>query len=222
MLLSFKCFSIIRFGRTISIVDLFIEKRSIWNYVVSNTVFSFTSAFIDDWHAVSRSTGLDRTCPKRTDIVRNGHRTDMDCDNKKIIASSMVRIFHHIVSCEAFYVHNNRTQDNRTRRVIAPPQGGYSHFLWIHRRGPSFYPETQKITEICWPPPKNTSPIRHTQKNTWTFSLPQKLHVFIFFMPIGEILSHPYDLSCWWDVKSQINQPTEHVTIQLVYVGTRK
>ena len=46
--------------------------------------------------------------------------------------------------------------------------------------------------------------------------------VFIFFMPIDEILSHPYDLSCWWDVKSQINQPTEHVTIQLVYVGTRK
>ena len=41
-------------------------------------------------------------------------------------------------------------------------------------------------------------------------------------MPIDEILSHPYDLSCWWDVKSQINQPTEHVTIQLVYVGTRK
>ena len=35
-------------------------------------------------------------------------------------------------------------------------------------------------------------------------------------------LSHPYDLSCWWDVKSQINQPTEHVTIQLIYVGTRK
>ena len=26
--------------------------------------------------------------------------------------------------------------------------GGYSHFLWIHRRGPSFCPQTQKITEI--------------------------------------------------------------------------
>ena len=51
---------------------------------------------------------------------------------------------------------------------------------------------------------------------------PKKLHVFIFFMPIDGILSHPYDLSCWWDVKSQINQPTEHVTIQLVYVVTRK
>ena len=50
--------------------------------------------------------------------------------------SSMVRFFHHIVACEAFYVHNNtvickstvpeqycdlhRTQENRTRRVIAP------------------------------------------------------------------------------------------------------
>ena len=27
--------------------------------------------------------------------------------------------------------------------------GGYSQFLWIHRLGPSFYPQTQKITEIC-------------------------------------------------------------------------
>ena len=49
---------------------------------------------------------------------------------------------------------------------------------------------------------------------------PKKL--FIFFMRTDEILSHTYDLSCWWDVKSQINQPTEHFTIQFVYVGTRK
>ena len=28
------------------------------------------------------------------------------------------------------------------------PPGGYSHFLWIHRQGPSFYPKTPQNTEI--------------------------------------------------------------------------
>ena len=44
------------------------------------------------------------------------------------------------------------------------------------------------------------------QKILELLAYPNKL--FIFFMPIDKILSHPYDLSCWWDVKSQINQPT--------------
>ena len=40
-------------------------------------------------------------------------------------------------------------------------------------------------------------------------------------MPIDEILSHPYDLSCLGDVKSQINQPKEHVTISNYEVNTK-
>ena len=59
-------------------------------------------------------------------------------------------------------------------------------------------------------------PKKKKKKILELLAYPQKL--FIFFMPIDELSSHPYDLSCWWDVKSQINQPTEHVTIQLVYI----
>ena len=102
------------------------------------------------------------------------------------------------------------------------PQWGYSHFLWIHRRGPSFYPQPKKILRFADHPKKIPVLSGIPKKILELLAYPKKLHVFIFFMPIDEILSHPYDLSCWWDVKSQINQPTEHVTIQLVYVGTRK
>ena len=49
-------------------------------------MFSFTSAFIDDWHAVSRSTGLGRNEPILSETA------DIDCDNKKIIAWLLLKI----------------------------------------------------------------------------------------------------------------------------------
>ena len=57
------------------------------------------------------------------------------------------------------------------------------------------------------PPPKKK---KKKKKKTVLSGIPKKKlellaypkKLFIFFMPIDEILSHPYDLSCWWDVKS--------------------
>ena len=111
--------------------------------------------------------------------------------------------------------------------------GGTVIFCGYIGEAPTSTPKPKKLlrfTDHPPPPPppkkkkiKNTSPIRHTKKKILELELlayPKKL--FIYVMSIDEILSHPYDLSCWWDVKSQINQPTEHVTIQLVYVGARK
>ena len=64
------------------------------------------------------------------------------------------------------------------------------------------------------PPPKQKKILiftDHPQKIPVLSGIPKKIlellaypkKLFIFFMPIDEILSHPYDLSCWWDVKSQ-------------------
>ena len=65
--------------------------------------------------------------------------------------------------------------------------------------------------------PKNTSPIRHTKNKTKKQKKKKKTKkknellayhkkkkkqqkIIHLFMPIDEILSHPYDLSCSWDV----------------------
>ena len=68
--------------------------------------------YIDDWHTVSRITGLDQTV--RNEPILSG--TDID----NIKATKLI-MGHHIVACEEFYVHNNiyydllRTQENHTR-----------------------------------------------------------------------------------------------------------
>ena len=104
---------------------------------------------------------------------------------------------------------------------ILPP-GGYSHFCGYIGEAPASNPKPKKLLRFADHPQKIPVLSGIPQKILELLAYPKKLHVFIFFMPIDEILSHLYDLSCWWDVKSQIKQPTEHVTIQFVYVGTRK
>ena len=100
--------------------------------------------------------------------------------------------------------------------------GGTLIFCGYIDEAPASTPKPKKLLRFADHPKKIPVLSGIPQKILELLAYPKKLHVFIFFMPIDEILSHPYDLSCWWDVKSQINQPTEHVTIQLVYVGTRK
>ena len=100
--------------------------------------------------------------------------------------------------------------------------GGTVIFCGYIGEAPASYPKPKKLLRFADHPKKIPVLSGIPKKILELLAYPKKLHVFIFFMPIDEILSHPYDLSCWWDVKSQINQPTEHFTIQLVYVGTRK
>ena len=102
------------------------------------------------------------------------------------------------------------------------PRGGTLIFCGYIGEAPASTPKPKKLLRFADHPKKIPVLSGIPKKILELLAYPKKLHVFIFFMPIDEILSHPYDLSCWWDVKSQINQPTEHVTIQLVYVGTRK
>ena len=103
------------------------------------------------------------------------------------------------------------------------PKGGTHIFCGYIGEAPASTPKPKKLPRFVDHPKKIPVLSGIPKKILELLAYPKKLHVFIFFMPIDEILSHPYDLSCWWDVKSQINQPTEHVTIQLlVYVGTRK
>ena len=103
------------------------------------------------------------------------------------------------------------------------PQGGTLNFCGYIGKAPTSTPKPKKLLRFADNPPKIPVLSGIPKKIHELLAYPKKLHVFIFFMAIFDnILSHPYDLSCWWDVKSQINQPTEHVTIQLVYVGTRK
>ena len=95
-------------------------------------------------------------------------------------------------------------------------QGDTLIFCGYIGEAPASTPKLKKLLRFTDHPKKNTSPIRHTQnKILELLAYPKKL--FIFFMPIDEILSHPYDLSCWWDVKSQINQPnsTRHNTVSI-------
>ena len=108
--------------------------------------------------------------------------------------------------------------------------GGTVIFCGYIGEAPASTPKPKKILRFTDhhppPPPKK----KKNKKIPVLSGIPKKIlellaypkKLFIFFMPIDEILSHRYDLSCWWEFKSQINQPTEHVTIQLVYVGTRK
>ena len=102
------------------------------------------------------------------------------------------------------------------------PRGGTLIFCGYIGEAPASTPKPKKLLKFADHPKKIPVLSGIPKKILELLAYPKKLHVFIFFMPIDKILSHPYDLSCWWDVKSQINQPTEHVTIQLVYVGTRK
>ena len=104
------------------------------------------------------------------------------------------------------------------------PGGGgvLSFFCGYIGEAPASTPKPKKLLRFADHPQKIPVLLGIPKKILELLAYPKKLHVFIFFMPIDEILSHPYDLSCWWDVKSQINQPTEHVTIQLAYEGTRK
>ena len=81
---------------------------------------------------------------------------------------------------------------------------------------PASTPKPKKLLRFTDLPPKIPVLSGIPQKILELLAYPKKLFIF-FFMPIDGILSHPYDLSCWWDVKSQTNQPTEHVTIQFVY-----
>ena len=102
-----------------------------------------------------------------------------------------------------------------------PPGGVLSFFCGYIGEAPASNPKPKKLLRFADHLQKIQVLSGIPQKILELLAYPKKLHVFIFFMPIDEILSHPYDLSCWWDVKSQINQPTEHVTIQLVYVGSK-
>ena len=102
------------------------------------------------------------------------------------------------------------------------PGGVLSFFCGYIGEAPASTSKPKKLLKFADHPKKYQFYQAYPKKILELLAYPKKLHVFIFFMPIDEILSHPYDLSCWWDVKSQINQPTEHITIQLVYVGTRK
>ena len=106
--------------------------------------------------------------------------------------------------------------------VCVCPRGGTLIFCGYIGEAPASTPKPKKLLRFADHPQKIPVLSGIPKKILELLAYPKKLHVFIFFMPIDEILSHPYDLSCWWDVKFQINQPTEHVTIQLVYVGTRK
>ena len=116
------------------------------------------------------------------------------------------------------------------------PRGVTLIFCGYIGEAPASTPKPKKLLRFADHPKKIPVLSGIPKKILELLAYPKKLHVFIFFMSIDEILSHPYDLSCWWDVKSQINQPTEHVTIQVVYkiqdtrsllritvyVGTRK
>ena len=102
------------------------------------------------------------------------------------------------------------------------PRGGTLIFCGYIGEAPASNPKHKKLLRFADHPKKITVLSGIPKKILELLAYPKKLHVFISFMPIDEILSHPYDLSCWWDVKSKINLPTEHVTIQLVYVRTRK
>ena len=102
------------------------------------------------------------------------------------------------------------------------PSGGTLIFCGYIGEAPASTPKPKKLPRFADHPKKIPVLSGIPKKILELLHYPKKVHVFIFFMPIDEILSHPYDLSCWWDVKSQINQPTEYFTIQLVYVGTRK
>ena len=112
-----------------------------------------------------------------------------------------------------------------TRLLARTPRGwggggGFSQFCGYIGEAPASTPKPQKILRFTDHPQKIPVLSGIPKKILELLAYPKKL--FIVFMPVNEILSHSYDLSCWRDVKSQINQPTEHVTIQLVYVGTRK
>ena len=100
--------------------------------------------------------------------------------------------------------------------------GGTLIFCGYIGEAPASTPKPKKLLRFTDHPKKIPVLSDIPKKILGLLAYPKKLHVFIFFMSIDDILSHPYDLSFWWDVKSQFNQPTEHLTIQLVYVGTRK
>ena len=111
---------------------------------------------------------------------------------------------------------------SREKDVTSNPRGGGGTVIFCGYIGeaPASTPKPKKLMRFTDHPQKIPVLSGIPKKILELLAYPEKL--FIFCMPIDEILSHPYNLSCWWDVKSQINQPTEHVTIQLVYVGTRK
>ena len=144
--------------------------------------------------------------------------------NDKLMVKCMrklVRKFHNPVvpianTCSIGYPHDGRA-DN-----AAQGGGGTITFCGYIGEAPASTSKPKKLLRFTDHPKKIPVLSGMPQKILGLLAYPKKLHVFIFFMPIDDILSHPYDLSCWWDVKSKFNQPTEHVTIQLVYVGTRK
>ena len=93
-------------------------------------------------------------------------------------------------------------------------EGGTLIFCGYLGEAPASTPKPKKLLRFADHPKKKIPVLSGIPKKILELlAYPKKLHVFIFFTPIDEILSHPYDLSCWWDVKSQINQPTEHVTV---------
>ena len=132
--------------------------------------------------------------------------------------ATQVRLaFHRRYWCSSIACRSTGQQSS------APsPRGGTLIFCGYIGEAPASTPKPKKLLRFADHPKKIPVLSGIPQKILELLAYPKKLHVFIFFMPIDEISSHPYDLSCWWDVKSQIIQPTEHVTIQLVYVGTRK
>ena len=85
------------------------------------------------------------------------------------------------------------------------PRGGTLIFCGYIGEATASTPKPKKLLRFADHPQKIPVLSGIPKKILELLAYPKKLHVFIFFMPIDEILSHPYDLSCWWDVKSQIN-----------------
>ena len=86
------------------------------------------------------------------------------------------------------------------------PRGVLSFFCGYIGEAPASTPKPKKLLRFADHPKKIPVLSSIPQKILELLAYPKNLHVFIFFMHIDEILSHP----------------TEHVTIQLVYVGARK
>ena len=85
------------------------------------------------------------------------------------------------------------------------PRGGTLIFCGYIGEAPASTPKPKKLLRFADHPKKIPVLSGIPKKILELLAYPKKLHVFTFFMPIDEILSHQYDLSCWWDVKSQIN-----------------
>ena len=91
------------------------------------------------------------------------------------------------------------------RYMYITPRGGTLIFCGYIGEATASTPKPKKLLRFADHPKKIPVLSGIPKKILELLAYPKKLHVFIFFMPIDEILSHPYDLSCWWDVKSQIN-----------------